>query len=262
MSKPRGLLIAGNWKMNHSLKEAAAFFSALQKHPWKRSSSRKNEYWIIPSFVALSHARELAQRLPFTLFIAAQNAHGATHGAYTGEISGALLQDIGIQRCLLGHSERRQFFGETDASVRERLLGLIEQKFEVLFCVGETLAERKANLTESVLQRQLRVALAGISATPQSLRIAYEPVWAIGTGMTATVEQAQEAHRVIRAELSALFGEKIAQQTQVVYGGSVNPGNLASLLAAADVDGALIGGASLMADSFIQMIEIADRLLS
>ena len=266
MKKP-AIILAGNWKMNHGPREAEAFFGELQEK-WTTALSaevrakleaKEASVWIFPPAVTLDRARALAAPLGIT--VGAQNAHGAASGAFTGELSAPLLAQIGISSVLLGHSERRQFFGETDESVLNRAEGLLAQKVRLLICVGETRTERESGSTQEVLLKQLSLLLASpsLKAAFESgqAHLAYEPVWAIGTGLTATPEQAEEAHRFIREEMLAKAGQKAAETALILYGGSVTPDNVASLMSRPGIDGALVGGASLKAANWLQLIEKA-----
>lgn len=207
--------------------------------------------------ITLERAQEARARLPIQ--IGAQNAHWEKSGAFTGELSGPMLQELGIEISLTGHSERRQYFGETDLTAHKRTLSLLQQGFKVIACIGETRQERESSQTFAVLERQLRALLNPASPIAQfcdgRLVLAYEPVWAIGTGITATPEQAQDVHAWIRSWLGKSVGDAAAQRTSVLYGGSVTPENIASLLGCADIDGALIGGASLKPDGFLSLLE-------
>ncbi|MEK6579031.1 MAG: triose-phosphate isomerase, partial [Bdellovibrionota bacterium] len=242
MKKPRGVLIAGNWKMNHGLSETNGFFdilsaqskAALPKNAEGLLKSGALRALVIPTATSLQTARNRTEKNPFPLAIGAQNAHGEKSGAFTGEISGPMLQELNIRWVLIGHSERRQFFGETDSSVRKRCEGLLSQGFHVMLCVGETRAERERGETFKILERQL----SGVFAEPEKgaatfldgrLVLAYEPVWAIGTGLTATPEQAEEAHQMIRKWLWDHFGMDASGRTPILYGGSVTPQNIDSL---------------------------------
>ncbi|MCM2278466.1 MAG: triose-phosphate isomerase [Oligoflexia bacterium] len=273
MANPdRGVLIAGNWKMNHTLGETERFFSELKaKAPQALPAGTAEAFrsgrlrgCLIPPQLALERSLRLARELPFPLEIASQNAHWEKQGAFTGEVSGPMLQELGIRWALVGHSERRQLFGETDETARKRSESLLTQGFVVLFCVGETRAERESGQTHAVLSRQLSGALpergkGAASFLDGRLVIAYEPVWAIGTGLTATPEQAQEAHQALRGMLDERFGPEAAAKTQLLYGGSVAPSNIDSLLACPDVDGALVGGASLKPESFLALLAAGAR---
>ncbi|MGE0615569.1 MAG: triose-phosphate isomerase [Bacteriovoracia bacterium] len=266
MNKTRGLIIAGNWKMNHGPRATADFFTQL-KTGWAKLPAAAAQALqagsvharIFTPAVSLTAARESAAGTPIT--IGAQNAHGEKDGAFTGELSAGLLQEVGIGSTLVGHSERRQFFGETDATARARAEGLLAQGMEVMFCIGETRVEREGGQTKAVLERQIDQGMtaamfsagAGAHGFPR-FTLAYEPVWAIGTGLNATPEQAEEAHQMIRKHLWTRFGVENASRTPILYGGSVKPDNVASLLDGSNVDGALVGGASLKADSYLALL--------
>jgi triosephosphate isomerase len=190
--------------------------------------------------------------------LAAQDCFWEEEGAFTGEISPKMLLDAGCSHVIIGHSERRQYFGETDATVNRKIHAAIAAGLTVIFCIGETLAEREAEKTFEVLKGQLAGGLSGVSATTaQKIIVAYEPVWAIGTGKTATDGQAQEAHAFIRSELSALYDAGTAAAVRILYGGSVKPENIVGLISQPDIDGALVGGASLKADSFAALVNAA-----
>lgn len=214
----------------------------------------------VPS-VSLHAAIDAAQARAPGLAIGAQNAHGEAQGAFTGEISGPMLRELGVAWVLVGHSERRQLFGESDDGVRRRAEGLLAQGFHVVACIGETRAERETAQTRLVLERQLRGLFPQGAQSPAAafldgrLVIAYEPVWAIGTGLTATPEQAEEAHRQVRDFLETQCGAAAAERTPILYGGSVTPENLGSLLACPNVDGGLVGGASLKPESYAALLD-------
>jgi triosephosphate isomerase len=211
---------------------------------------------IAPPFTALAPVKAALQGSPIQLF--AQNCHAEKQGAFTGEVSAPMLAEVGCDGVILGHSERRQLFGETDEGVNKKLKAALEAQLHPIVCVGETLAEREANRTWEVVSRQLRGALAGISPEQiGKLTLAYEPVWAIGTGKVATTAQAQEVHGQIRGLLRELASAQAAESTRIQYGGSVKPDNAAELLAQPDIDGALVGGASLKADDFARIIAAA-----
>jgi triosephosphate isomerase len=270
--KSRGILIAGNWKMNYSVAETEGFFSALGAQTEKALAgpalaalkAGRLESVIIPPMLSLVKAKELAAKLPFKTEIAAQNVHWENKGAFTGEISGPMVAELGLKWVLVGHSERRQYFGETDETVRKRSESLLAQGFRVILCVGETRAEREAGQTNTVLTKQMTGALpeSGKGAAAYldgRLVLAYEPVWAIGTGLTATPAQAEEAHAVLRKHLSDRFGAEASARTQILYGGSVTPENVDSLLACGNVDGALVGGASLKPEGFLALLAAGGR---
>lgn len=271
MAKPRGVLIAGNWKMNHGPLETGKFFSDLQERStnWKKAEEQKlfNQEslraCLIPPFLSLGQAISHVSQLSFPIQVAAQNAHWEKKGAFTGEVSGPMLKEIGISWALVGHSERRQYFGETDASVRKRSESLLEQGFHVILCIGETKSERESGRTEEVLARQISEGLPTLSSQAEAkLILAYEPVWAIGTGLTATPEQAEQTHQFIREFLSERLGANIANRLPILYGGSVTPENIDSLLACPNLDGALVGGASLKAESFLALLQAGARVLA
>ena len=200
----------------------------------------------------------LADELKGSLIgVGAQNAHWEEKGAFTGEIAVGMLKEIGVRFVVVGHSERRQYFGETDATVNKRTLAVLAGGLTPITCIGETLQEREATQTFKVLERQIKEGLKGL-ASPTSVVIAYEPVWAIGTGKTAAPAQAEEAHAFIRKEFAKLYGDAAAQAVRILYGGSVKPDNMATLMKETDIDGGLVGGASLEADSLIK-IALYDR---
>jgi len=244
----RGILIAGNWKMNHAPEAAKKFFAELKVLGGLPQAQGLRTSLYVPAVTIASAQAAAREQGLAAVGIGAQNAHWEKSGAFTGELSGPLLQEIGVGTVLIAHSERRQFFGETDETARKRTESLLAQGFEVILCVGETRAEREAGQTHAVLERQLG-AMRGLSFSAK-LIIAYEPVWAIGTGLTATPAQAQEAHAFIRGYLAQIASREAAQQTQILYGGSVTPQNASELLHCGDIDGALVGGASLKAESF------------
>lgn len=242
-------LIAGNWKMHKTGAQAVDAAKSLRELV---ASAAGVEVMIAPTYTALYQVGQVLRGSGIVL--GAQNLHWETHGAYTGEISADMLLDAGVRQVIIGHSERRQFFGETDATVnrkihRARTAGLIP-----VFCVGETEAQREAGETFSVLDKQIRDGLKDFAFDdPAGLVVAYEPVWAIGTGKTATREQAQEAHGHIRSLLVELFGNPLAEGVRILYGGSVKPDNVRELMAMPDVDGALVGGASLEPATFSKL---------
>jgi triosephosphate isomerase len=217
--------------------------------------------------LTLETAKRLSVEAPFPVCVAAQNAHWEKKGAFTGEVSGPMLKELGIEWVLIGHSERRQFFGETDETVRKRSESLLEQGFKTIICIGETRAEREAGKTSEVLIRQMvgvcPEAGKGVAACLATGRVvfAYEPVWAIGTGLTASPEQAEEAHALIRSLLKKNFDEEAAAKTLLLYGGSVTPENIDGLLACPNVDGGLVGGASLKPESFLALVAAGGRVL-
>jgi triosephosphate isomerase len=272
--KPRGVLIAGNWKMNHGISGTRGFFAEISKIKLtsEASAGLKNgalRAWTFPPMISLQEALADSKGVGFPFEVGAQNVHWEKSGAFTGEISGPMLTEIGISRALTGHSERRQYFGETNETVRKRSESLLAQGFQVILCVGETRKEREENRTFDVLHEQLTVGL-GLDSSERKMAayldgrliIAYEPVWAIGTGLTATPEQAEEAHQMIRKFLWDQFGIEAAGRTPILYGGSVTPENVDTLLSAANIDGALVGGASLKPAGFTALLEAGARVLA
>ncbi len=253
----RRKFVCGNWKMHKTAAEAVALVKELAGGLAEASGGGKVQVAVAPPFTAL-HA--VAQALPGTgLELAAQNVHWEAQGAFTGEISAAMLAEIGCRHGIVGHSERRQLFGETDEGVRKKVGALLAANVLPIVCVGETLAEREAGKTLAIVDRQVRGALAGLPASAlAALTIAYEPVWAIGTGKTATSAQAQEVHAAIRRILRELAGPA-GDEIRIQYGGSVKPENAAELLSQPDVDGALVGGASLKAKDFLAIVKGALR---
>ncbi len=249
----RKIFIAGNWKMNKTAAETAELASALKAS--LAPFAGKCEIAVCPTFTSLATAVEILKGS--NVKVGAQNIHWADNGAYTGEISGAMLKEIGVEYVIIGHSERRQYFGETDETVNQRIKAALKYGLKPIVCIGETLAEREGGVTNTVLEKQIRGAFADISAADMdAVTIAYEPVWAIGTGKTATPEVAQETHAFIRSVLTALYGDK-AQDIVVQYGGSMKPENSGALVSKQDIDGGLIGGAALKADSFTALIQNA-----
>jgi len=247
----RKLMIAGNWKMHKTSAEARALVreltSALVPNP------PACEVVIAPPFTALVAA--LTEAKGTFVEVSGQNLHWEDKGAFTGEVSGPMLKELGCSHVIIGHSERRQYFGETDRTVNLRIRAAIRSDLVPIFCLGETLEEREKGITYEVVRTQLQGGLWEIEP-PDASRfvVAYEPVWAIGTGRTATAEQAQEVHAFLRHELSAVFGAEFAARTRILYGGSVRPENARSLTACPDIDGALVGGASLKAEEFLGII--------
>ena len=249
----RKIFIAGNWKMNKTAAETAELASALKAS--LAQFAGKCEIAVCPTFTSLATAVEILKGS--NVKVGAQNIHWADNGAYTGEISGAMLKEIGVEYVIIGHSERRQYFGETDETVNQRIKAALKYGLKPIVCIGETLAEREGGVTNTVLEKQIRGAFADISAVDMdAVTIAYEPVWAIGTGKTATPDVAQETHAFIRSVLTALYGDK-AQEIVVQYGGSMKAENSGALVSKQDIDGGLIGGAALKADSFTALIQNA-----
>lgn len=253
----RRLLIAGNWKMNCGPYDAAELLEGLIE---KKSEINENvDVLVCPPFVSIGMA--VKYLYDTDIQVGAQNLHYEENGAYTGEISGSMLAESGCNYVVIGHSERRQYFGETDTTVNKRVHKAIEHKLAPIVCVGESLDQRKSDEHFSLVKNQVTAALHDVSEKEVlDVVIAYEPIWAIGTGETATPDQAQEMHEHIRSILADLYDEDTAEQINILYGGSMKPGNANELLSLQDVDGGLIGGASLDADSFSEIITIAEDL--
>jgi len=244
-------IIAGNWKMNKTVAEAVDFAARLRAAYSNTPPDR--EVIIAPPYTALQ-AVASAIRGSF-IHLAAQNLHEVEKGAYTGEISGAMLREAGCSFVIVGHSERRTLFGESDERINRKLLAALSVGLEPIFCIGESLLQREKGDTEAVIEHQLKEGLNNLTARDmKKCMIAYEPVWAIGTGKTASPGQAEEVHRFIREWITRRFGPKSGAELAILYGGSVTPKNIAELLTQPDINGALIGGASLDVDSFIQLI--------
>lgn len=248
----RKALIAGNWKLHNSLSESVALAQSVAS----ASQGSAAEVVVAPVFTALSAVRDALASSQVGL--SGQDVYFQDKGAFTGEVSAPLLKDVGCTYCIVGHSERRQFFGETDESVRRKVQALLKVGIRPIVCVGESLEQREQGATLGVVLGQIAAGLAGFSAEALTgVVLAYEPVWAIGTGKTATPEDAQAVHAAIRAHLSSQLGEDFAQKVRVLYGGSVKADNAAQLLSQADIDGALVGGASLVLDQFMAIIRAA-----
>jgi triosephosphate isomerase len=241
-------LIAGNWKMYKTAGPARELARAVRE-----AEAPGVEVVVAPPFTALAAVAEVLRGSAVGL--AGQNLHQEAEGAFTGEVSPVMLRDVGCSHVILGHSERRQLFGETDEGVARKGRAAYTHGLTPILCVGETLAEREAGRTTEVVERQLERALRELSADQVAAGVvAYEPVWAIGTGRTATPEQAQEVHAFIRGQVARSHGEAAAGALRILYGGSVKPDNIGALMAQADVDGALVGGASLDAGSFLKIV--------
>lgn len=245
--------VAGNWKMHYGRGETRSVLEALKASVGMMSQV---DVAIAPPFTALQTAVEVTRGS--SVKIAAQNMHHAEKGAYTGEISPSMLADVGAHYVILGHSERRSLFGETDAGVCAKVKAALGAGLEAIVCIGETLEEREASRTLAVVRGQVIGALEGVDeAAMASITLAYEPVWAIGTGKTATPVQAQEVHKALRGLLEELYSLDTAQAVRILYGGSVKPHNAAELFGQEDIDGGLVGGASLKADSFAAIVNAA-----
>ncbi|MFN0008620.1 MAG: triose-phosphate isomerase [Planctomycetota bacterium] len=248
MRKP---FVAGNWKMNLDRGSALELVSTLRERFGQR---RDIDAAVFPPFVYLAEVVRALEGSPIR--VGAQNCCEKDAGAYTGEVSAKMIADVGATLVILGHSERRHVYGESDGLVHEKVRAALATSLDVILCVGETLAERDAGATEKVIGRQLKSGLDGVSAVEMKrITLAYEPVWAIGTGRNATPEQASQAHGYLRGCLAGLYHDGLAAATRIQYGGSVKPSNVKSLLSAPDVDGCLVGGASIQADTFLPLLE-------
>jgi triosephosphate isomerase len=247
----RRAIAAANWKLNKSLKETVEF--AEQLHP-NIPPDLKCEIIIAPTFLALSTLAAKIKGMPIS--IAGQNCYSQNSGAFTGEVSPQFLRDAGASHAILGHSERRTIFKESDADIQKKMTAVLNERLIPIFCVGETLEEREKGQVEQVLERQVVNGLKGIQANPENLIVAYEPVWAIGTGKVAKSSDAQEAHLFIRGLLRKLYGDGSANGIRILYGGSVKPDNVTELISQPDIDGGLIGGASLKVADFAEIIRL------
>lgn len=244
MRKP---IIVGNWKMNKTIAEAVEFIKAVD--PVCHESAT---FGVGTSFLALNDSIKTAKNL----IIAAENCHFEDNGAFTGEVSVPMLQEIGLKYCIIGHSERRQMFGDTDETVNKKAKRLIDADITPILCIGETEAQYDAGETEKVIREQLTGSLADLCPKcVGNMVIAYEPIWAIGTGKSATKEDAQKCCAIVRDQVKVMYGDEAAEKVRIQYGGSVKPENIVEYMACPDIDGALIGGASLKADSFKEIIE-------
>jgi triosephosphate isomerase len=251
MNKERKLIIAGNWKMNKTVAEALTLVADLKRD---LAGVKEVDVVVAPPFTALSEVSKAI--LDSNLRLAAQNMSENNFGAFTGEICAGMLKEFSVRYVILGHSERRQFQKETDALIAKKAAAAFAASLKPIVCIGETLAEREGNLTEKVLETQVRGSLAGLTKEQMvETVLAYEPVWAIGTGKTATTQQAQDAHAFIRGVLAKMFDDATAKKVRIQYGGSVKPANAKELMGQPDVDGALVGGASLEARSFADIIK-------
>jgi triosephosphate isomerase len=247
-------VIAGNWKMNKDFRQTEDLIEALKKNVEPNLAGVK--IVLCPPFTSLELASRLTKGTPFA--VGAQNMYYEDEGAFTGEVSPGMLKSVGCQYVILGHSERRQYFGETDEFINRKVIKAQASGLVPIVCVGETLEQREQNITDKVVTAQVRGVLKDITAQQvQNLIIAYEPVWAIGTGRTATPQQAEEVHMLIRKLLGDLYGAQVAETVIIQYGGSVKADNAAELLWQPNVDGALVGGACLKADSFSAIIKAA-----
>ena len=252
----RKIVIAGNWKMNKSVAESvnlAADVVAAAKGIMNVVVA------IAPTFLALAKVADVVKGTNVKL--AAQDVHWENQGAFTGKVSADMLKDIGVDYVIIGHSEQRTYFGETDEKINKKAVKVLSLGMAPIICIGETLAERKGGQLETVLTTQVNGAYQGLSAADaQRTVVAYEPVWAIGTGVTASDDEAQQAHAFVRGLLAKLYGDGVAQSISIQYGGSMKPENAAGLLAQKDIDGGLIGGAALKADSFLGIVTPGESL--
>ncbi len=251
MNKERKLIIAGNWKMNKTVAESLDLVRGLKR---ELANLKEADVVVCPPYTALESVSK--EVIDSNIRLGAQNMSENNFGAFTGEIAAGMLKEFSVRYVILGHSERRQFQKESDALIAKKALAAHAASLKPIVCVGETLAEREANQTEKVLETQVRGSLAGLSKEQmEETVIAYEPVWAIGTGKTATTQQAQDAHAFIRGLLTKMFDENVARRVRIQYGGSVKPANARELMSQPDVDGALVGGASLEIRSFADIIK-------
>jgi triosephosphate isomerase len=242
-------IVAGNWKMNNDLAQTQSLITDLKKQ--KQTSDA--DVMIAPTFTNLWSAFEALRR--FDIEVIAQNMHFAESGAYTGEISACMLKSVGVKTVILGHSERRAYFNETDELLAKKVNAALANDMTIIFCFGEELTDRKAGKQEAVVASQLKNALFHLEASAFSkIILAYEPVWAIGTGETATPEQAQDMHAFVRKTLAGKYRDEVANEVSILYGGSVKPGNAKDIFSKPDVDGGLIGGASLKAEDFFAIV--------
>lgn len=245
----RQAIIAGNWKLHKTIPETRGLIKSLKEGLQPGAA----EVVVAPVFTALAAAVEEAAGS--SIRIAAQNCHPQPSGAFTGEVSAELLKDLGCSDVILGHSERRQLFAESNEFINQKIKAALRAGLRVIFCIGETLEQRETEQMYEVLTRQVKDGLAGLEASQMDqVVIAYEPVWAIGTGVTATSEQAEEAHEFVRGLLAGLFGKPVSEQTRILYGGSVKPDNVDGLMAQDNIDGTLVGGASLKAADFLRIV--------
>jgi len=255
----RKTIISGNWKMYNTIKEAIELSNSLKRELFKLDTAALDVV-LCPPFTALSEVAEVIDETG--IFLGAQDVYWFDEGAFTGEVSGKMLKDAGCSFVIIGHSERRQFFAETNESVNKKLKGALASALTPIVCVGEMLAEREAGKTFDVLKNHIEGALSGLlSEDVLKIVIAYEPVWAIGTGKTATPQQAQEVHKYIRELLHKLYNQEVASEVRIQYGGSVKPDNISELMKQPDVDGALVGGASLKVESFSEIVKKAAEVL-
>ena len=252
MRKP---IIAGNWKMNKNIQEALDLVKDLR---FKLADVQDVEIVVCPPFLAVSAVYQLVKGS--NIKVGAQNCYPEKKGAFTGEVSPSMLKDAGCQFVILGHSERRQYFKESDEFIAKKAKAVLAEGMNPIVCVGETLQEREKNIMPDVIKTQVTGSLKGLTGDDMlKTVIAYEPVWAIGTGKVATPEQAEEVHKLIRDTLKKLFSEKVSEAVRIQYGGSVKPDNVSILMSEKDIDGALVGGAALEADSFVKLVKFQKK---
>ncbi|GLB54031.1 triosephosphate isomerase [Neptunitalea chrysea] len=246
----RSKIVAGNWKMNNDLSATETLITALKE----QIKDPSVEVMIAPAFTSLYSAYEALKGN--AIEVIAQNMHFAESGAYTGEVSASMLKSVGVKTVILGHSERRAYFAETDESLAKKVGAVLENEMRTIFCFGEELEDRKSGKFFDVVESQIKNALFGFDAEAwKSIVLAYEPVWAIGTGETASPEQAQEVHAFVRKVIADKYGDAVAQEVSILYGGSVKPGNAEEIFSKEDVDGGLIGGAALKAEDFKAIVD-------
>ena len=255
--KKRKLFVAGNWKMNTSQNDARVLVEGIRN---KTENFNNIDIACMPPFVYLFLMKEILTGTKVKY--GGQNMYYEEKGAYTGEVSPLMLRDLDCAYVIIGHSERRKYFSETDDVLNKKLKAALKNNLLPIFCLGETQEERDGNLAEKITERQLINGLAGVSPEEaEKITIAYEPVWAIGTGKNATPEQAQEMHKFLRGLLEKNFGKEVSQVIRIQYGGSVTPDNVENILIKEDIDGALVGGASLKIDSFIELLKKAEKIV-
>jgi len=244
-------IIAGNWKMNKTISESIDLANLIKRGLYDVENV---EIVVCPPFTSLSDVKEII--MDTNISMGAQDVYWEKEGAYTGQISPVMLRELGCKYVIIGHSERRQYFGETNTTVNKKVKAALSEKLLPIVCVGENLGERKAGRTFDVVKDHVENSLSGLSREDmKNITIAYEPVWAIGTGVNATKDEAEEAHKYIRGLLKKMYDPELAEEIRIQYGGSVKPDNIKELKSEKDVDGALVGGASLKADSFIQIVK-------
>ncbi len=253
MRKP---MIAGNWKMNMMIGDLEGYMRAFLSGIEKVSAVDQVDICFSTPFLQLAEAQKILTKTP--ILVAAQNVHFENAGAFTGEISLPMLTEVGVKTVIVGHSERRQYFSETDETVALKTAAAIKNGFLPIVCVGETQEERESDKTKEVIENQVKTVFNSVQDITKTV-IAYEPVWAIGTGLTASNEQAQEVHGFIRALIAEKYGRQAAEAVRILYGGSAKPANIGQLLDQPDIDGGLVGGASLKPESFLEMVQIAAK---